>query len=311
MKHAKRFLVSPNWKLFLQNMGIDPALALTHAQLPPDLFNRDGVSLSPQEYFRFWYGVEQATNAQEELPLLLAQHLRGFVTCGCCGGSMTGYWAKGRSAHYGYYMCFQKDCKDYRKSTRKEKVEAEFEGIVKDLKPSDALFKLSLKIFRDLWERRVSMRQQDGKAIEAEMRKVDKQVEQLLDRIMEAENGTLITAYEKKLEKLEQQKIILSEKFATSDATLPCFDKAFRTAFEFLKNPHKLWLSERLEDKRTLLKLAFADRLPYDRNDGFRTAPIAQPIRALGDFRGGLKDMARPAGFEPAAPGSGNQCSIP
>ncbi len=44
---------------------------------------------------------------------------------------------------------------------------------------------------------------------------------------------------------------------------------------------------------KTTRKVAFADRLPYDRNDGFRTAPIAQPIRALGDFRGGLKDMAR------------------
>jgi hypothetical protein len=41
------------------------------------------------------------------------------------------------------------------------------------------------------------------------------------------------------------------------------FDETVRTAFGFLASPYQLWTSDRIEDKRTVLKLAFADRLAY------------------------------------------------
>ncbi len=82
----------------------------------------------------------------------------------------------------------------------------------------------------------------------------------------------------------EEEKIVLSEKITNCGSKLPDFDKSFRTAFDFLENPQKLWASERLEDKRTVLKLAFVDRVVFERNKGFRTTPIAQPFKALGDI---------------------------
>ena len=39
-----------------------------------------------------------------------------------------------------------------------------------------------------------------------------------------------------------------------------------------------LWASERLEHKEAVLKLAFADRLTYVRNEGFRTPDLALPF---------------------------------
>ncbi len=74
MKHAKRFSVSPSWTIFMQQMGVDPEVALLHAQLPTDLFNRNNASLSPQEYFQLWHGIEKAVG-EKDLPLLLAEHL--------------------------------------------------------------------------------------------------------------------------------------------------------------------------------------------------------------------------------------------
>ena len=53
-----------------------------------------------------------------------------------------------------------------------------------------------------------------------------------------------------------------------------------------------------MEDKRTVLKLAFADNLAYDRNEGFRTPKTALPFKALGGFWGGKSEMARLARFE-------------
>ncbi len=45
--------------------------------------------------------------------------------------------------------------------------------------------------------------------------------------------------------------------------------------------------------------------------EGFRTAQTALPVTVLQQVKGGEYEMARPAGFEPATLGSGNQCSIP
>lgn len=53
----------------------------------------------------------------------------------------------------------------------------------------------------------------------------------------------------------------------------------------------------RLEDKRTELKLAFADKLRYPRGEGFRTADLSMPFKMLDRFYGAEKVMARPDGL--------------
>ena len=55
----------------------------------------------------------------------------------------------------------------------------------------------------------------------------------------------------------------------------------FEHAMQFLSNPKKLWGSKRLEDKKTVLKLAFQERLPYHRETGFRTPKTTIPISTL------------------------------
>lgn len=71
---ASKFAFSPSWKLSLIDMGIDLLSITTYADLPADLFNRAGYSLSTDEYFRFWNGIERAAN-EKDVPLLLAQHM--------------------------------------------------------------------------------------------------------------------------------------------------------------------------------------------------------------------------------------------
>ena len=79
---------------------------------------------------------------------------------------------------------------------------------------------------------------------------------------------------------------------------------------EFLAKPHKIWSSERFEDKRTVLKLTFSDRLAYVQNEGFRTAKTTLPFKVLEGFSGGKNTMARPRGFEPLTSASGGLRSI-
>ena len=80
---------------------------------------------------------------------------------------------------------------------------------------------------------------------------------------------------------MEKEKIRLDENIAKCGRPLAPFDQTFRTAMEFLGNPQKLWASNKLEHKRTVLKLAFTDKLPYDKNTGFRTPEKSMPLSLL------------------------------
>ena len=102
-----------------------------------------------------------------------------------------------------------------------------------------------------------------------------------MERLVAADSHALITAYETKIRKLEERKLSLSERARACGRPLKSFDETLRTACAFLENPYKLWLSENIEDKRTVLRLVFAGQLPYRRKEGFRTAKSVLTFQAL------------------------------
>lgn len=72
MKRAARFNVQPGWKLLISDMGFSPTEVLTVAGLPADLFSVKDASLSPNEYFRLFEGLQQLAG-ESELPLLIGK----------------------------------------------------------------------------------------------------------------------------------------------------------------------------------------------------------------------------------------------
>ena len=225
--------------------------------------------------------------------------LRGSVVCGDCGTPLTACWSKGRSRSYAYYLCPQKGCASYRKSIKRETLEGEFETLLHKLTPTQGLFKVARAMLEELWNHRLHSQKARRQSLEAESRKIDRKIEQLLDRLVDTESATVINSYENRIERLEKDKLVIAEKIAACGRPVRSFDETVRTALDFLSNPWKLWASGRLEDRRAVLKLAFADRLVYSRNEGVRTAKTTLPFKALGSFCGGENKMARPEGFEP------------
>src|SRR5690606_8524365 len=96
--------------------------------------------------------------------------------------------------------------------------------------------------------------------------------------------------------RLEDRKIEISEKIANCGRPLRSFDGTGRTSLDFLANPCNLSASERLEHKKAVLKLAFADRLTYVRIEGFRTPYLALPFKVLADLKSSKSKLARPRG---------------
>ena len=254
--------------------------------------------------FETWQKIQLRLKGYANAPNRKDKHqdfpLRGFVTCSCCNYPMTAAWSKGRNSRYPYYYCFTKGCPEYRKSIRKEHMEGEFETLLKSLRPTQNLFAMAHEMLSDLWQERLSSAQQRIQDAKAEIGKIERQCGQLVERILKADSHTLVAAYENQLQKLEHQKMALSEKMRTGGRPLKSFDETFRTACAFLANPWKLWLSERLEDKRMVLRLAFAERLPYHRKEGFRTGFQALPFKVLAAIENPECGLVGPAGFEPA-----------
>ncbi len=254
--------------------------------------------------FETFQKIQERLNSKPKVPVRadVSQDfiLRGFIKCGCCDHPMTSCWSKGRNASYPYYMCFKKGCSDYRKSIRREVIEEEFDSLLKGLTPSEDLITILERTFKTFWSYRNAHQKENKQELKKSLQKLNQNIEKLLDRIMHSDNHTVITTYEQKLSKLEHEKAVVSEKIAKCGSVLPDYDKSFRTALSFLRNPYKLWASGNDVYQQITLKLVFSDHLSYIRNEGFRTADLSLPFKHLGAINSGRNEMAEREGFEPS-----------
>lgn len=80
--------------------------------------------------------------------------LRGSLRCGCCGQTMTGYFATGRhGGKFGYYACYNKQC-DNRVAVRKEKIEAAFTQHLRNLQPTPGTMRVVNQVVAKRWNSR-------------------------------------------------------------------------------------------------------------------------------------------------------------
>ena len=171
-----------------------------------------------------------------------------------------------------------------RKSIRGEVLERDFEKLLGELRPTEGLFNLAFQMFRDLWDAKAKSMQGQTAHLRKEIVEVGRKLDQLLDRIADATSDSVVHAYERKIVELEEKKAVLADNIANSGKPIRGFNETYRTAFDFLSNPQKLWHSPRVEDRRAVLKLVFAEKLPYVRGEGYRTAKISTPFKMLGDI---------------------------
>jgi len=265
------YVEAPNWGVELRVGQHEPIIsAQTYQRI--------------QERLKGGFYAPRQSDLNEDFPL------RGHVVCSDCGTPLTACWSKGSHKKYPYYLCPKRG---------RDKLEGEFENLIGQATPSDALFKVGKGMFKELWDYESSQAENTAKAMSAKLIKIEGQLSKLLERILDASVPSVIKAYEERVRQLELEKQALKEKTALSIKPASTFDETLRTAFEFLKNPLILWHSGRIEERQLLLKLTFSKRLAYSRKEGFRTANFSLPFKVLGQFLGGENQMAHPTGFEP------------
>ena len=224
--------------------------------------------------------------------------LRGFVSCADCNHPFTSCWSKGKYKKYAYYLCDTKGCASYRKSIPRAKIEDGLSDVVQALQPTKSLFALTKAMFKDAWAQRAAQAEAAMVELKQELKAIEKQTEHLLTRIMDASNATVITAYEGKIENLDRKRHLMAEKLHKTSIPNGRFEDFIELSMIFLANPSKLWATGNFTLRRTVLKLAFAEPIPYHRETGYRTPKTTLPFKVLAGISGGNCEMVHPSRFE-------------
>ncbi len=231
--------------------------------------------------------------------------LRGAVCCSECDHPYTSGWSKSSTGKkYAYYFCQQKKCDMYGKTIPRDKLEGEFAELLKTVQPSKGLFNVMQAMFKKAWGIQQDKADAHAKTYEKELAEAEKEINTLLDRIMDASSPRVVQAYEKRIDELEDKKLILAEKAATKAASRYSFEEMFELSMTFLSNPQKLWHSKRFAVQRMVLKLVFCGKLHHHRNEGYRTPQTTSIYAGLKGFLDEKVKMVPPARLELARPKS-------
>ncbi|AZL16334.1 recombinase zinc ribbon domain-containing protein [Rickettsiales endosymbiont of Stachyamoeba lipophora] len=227
--------------------------------------------------------------------------LRGFLKCQCCKTTLTGSFSKGRNGHHPYYRCPTKpiNCEMGGKSFKKDEVDNSFAMLLKGSQPSTQAIKLAKFILQECYDKKVKQLNYTKKTIIDEIKALGIQETALIKKIISTENQKLAESYEQHLVKIKEE-ITIKESLVSAYETI---DASFGTALcnvsNFLQNPLNLWQNGNFEQKRTVLKLVFADKLTYHKKNGFGTAKKTLPFKLFEDVKNSNEALVEPGGIEP------------
>lgn len=208
--------------------------------------------------------------------------LRGAVYCSSCNKPMTAGWCHGKRKEYPYYFCQNRKCSEYSSTVPRAKLHGAFETRLRELRPSESYVRVFLEMFKMRWELQTAQGVEIARSFSRDAAAIEKQIEAMLDKILDISNARVIKSFEQRIEQLERKKLLYLEKADMADKPLTSFDDLLKHASGFLLNPCKLWNSGRLHLQRLTLRLAFDGPLTYDRETGCLNTKLSLPFKVLG-----------------------------
>ncbi len=217
--------------------------------------------------------------------------LRGFVSCDCCGNAMTAAWSRGKYRHYPYYRCETRGCEAKSKSVPRAKMEEGFAEIMRGLQPESGLFDIAKAMLRDAWDMRLATAKNEKGEFQKQLMEVDRQIEGLLDRIVDANSASVVGAYEVRIDKLEKQKMVLLERFENTTPIKGRLEECIELTLKFLSKPWNLYKNGDFVMRQTVLRLVFSEPLRYGQNGVYGTPQLSFPFKYLAGISTGKSEM--------------------
>jgi len=152
------------------------------------------------------------------------------------------------------------------------------------LQSSPELFNLATELFNDPYAAMANASTTERKHADAEIKRIESQISQAVDRIVATESSGVSNALEHGSSGSNLRKRRWPREKQIVVAFFQTLTRLNRTAMNFLKSPKNLRESERFEEKRAVLKLAFSSRIAYRRRSGFRTAEPSMPFKLFSNL---------------------------
>ena len=235
--------------------------------------------------------------------------LRGHVHCSACGNAMTGAWSKGKYKHYAYYRCETRGCSQKSKSIPKARLEDGFEDVLKSLQPTKHLVDLAIAMFKDAWNGRLELAKADRAEWARQVKAADESILELVDRMVETRNSSVLKALEAKIEKLEREKLLLVSKAEEPLPNAARFEECMELALRFLSRPWDIYKNGSYAVRQTVLRLAFSEPLKFTPEGVYGTPKTTLPFRVLGGFSGKKCEMVPEGRIELPTRGFSIPCS--
>jgi site-specific DNA recombinase len=206
--------------------------------------------------------------------------LRGFVLCSECRKPYTAGWSRGHGGRYPYYRCNQKGCPMRSKGVRKTLLEVRFDDLLRSVQPQPEVLELVRRAMLGIWNERIQDFQGLIERQQREVEDIDKAIQKYCDKVLATDSALMTKTYEEKIEELNTRKLRMGSRIQVNAAKLREYDfgTALDTVFRFIKDPHQMWKSGKLDLQRTVLRLVFAEPLVYSRKTGFGTATLSLPL---------------------------------
>ncbi|MEO1724822.1 MAG: hypothetical protein AAFR84_20795 [Pseudomonadota bacterium] len=173
----------------------------------------------------------------------------------------------------------------YGKSIRRDKLEGDFEALLRDMRPTRALLTLVREMFLHAWKLRPAQVSEMQRTAGTKLASLERQIDDFLDRIADAASPTAVTAYERRIEKLDAERLQLQSQLENGFKPKGTIEECLEPALQFFSSPWKVWASGRPELRRLVLRLAFSERLAYCRKTRTRTPKTTLPFNMLEGFQ--------------------------
>ena len=144
---------------------------------------------------------------------------------------------------------------------------------------------------RDAWDMRFSVALGEKAAMQKKLDDTNHEIESLLDRIIEANNASVVSAYEARISKLERDKITLQEKIDNMVPDKGRLEDCMELALRFLSSPWDIYKNGDFAMRQTVLRLAFSKPLRYSQNGVYGTPKFSFPFKYLGGISGSKSEM--------------------
>ena len=190
--------------------------------------------------------------------------LRWHLYCEDSWYMLSAWWTKWNTTKVPYYT-FPRNSPLKWKSINRNKLHKELEKLLVNLTPKKDTIKCFENIFIDLLKDRKNIFIENEQKIKNQIQEFDKKIDNYIDRIWNSTSQKLIENYESKIEELEKEKQIISEKMTENFSHLKNVWTWLKTKLKKVSNALVVWNNQDVKNKKELLKMIFPAWIPINK----------------------------------------------